>query len=147
MSDATAIDRDHDAPPGALAMLGLVAALVTLLCERVLPRWRGCPVTGAALLEVQHAMVLLAAVAWDELDAPETRAGAWRMEAAALRMRDAMRALMATIESRPALRRRRWTVAPRAPRREGGGARPLRGFAATWAPLARARDGPGPEPP
>ena len=107
----------------ALAILGLVAALVCLVTERVLPRWSPRPgsADAAALWRVQLALAALAVTAWRQVerlgpDAPPTT----ELEDRAAEMHDAMRALVpcaARMRRRPPVPGtvRPALVSPRAP--------------------------------
>lgn len=136
-------DPEADARAFALAILGVVAALISLLTVRLLPVWRGCgPVEARALLRVQVAMVALAGVAWRQMETP-SRVGARRMQDCADTMHEAVLHLVRVVRApvrrvgRPATRRRA---------AESGstlGAHPTQ-----VAPVLgeHARDGPAPRP-
>lgn len=146
MTNGAAIPRDPSpAPPGAqaLALLGMVAALLCLIAERVLPRLRADGSTGAALVQVHAAMALLAAAAWREIeraDAPGAPSGpSLALEEAAALLHDAMRALLACL----ARRARRPVPGSSLRRAEGGSLVPLSAPRRSPAPCGgRARDGP-----
>ena len=145
-------------PAAALATLGMVAALVCLLAERVLPRiaqgGMGRDVRVAfALLEVQHAMLGLAAAAWREVEmvpygtsiqacaepvdvTPEVAMATTRMHAA---LTDLMALLSACPRARPASRPSPLSGRGAAP---SASVRPRAARRAGRAHAGRARDGP-----
>ena len=133
-------DHDEEAEAGAfaLATLGVVALLLSLLSARVLPRLAGCGAAQPMLLRLQCAMTLLAALAWREVEAPSADPRALdAMEAAALRMQAALADLMAVL-ARLRIRRSHPAsgLGPASP-----GLAPCRA-ALPCAPSPRARDGP-----
>lgn len=113
--------------PGAhaLATLGMVAALVCLLTERVLPRLAAGRAGAdarvvAALLAVQHAMLGLASAAWREIEAVPLPGGSYdalgvspEVEVATERMHGALVALMAALAAHPQAPLRLTNAAPR----------------------------------
>ena len=135
---------DHRSPHAAsaypLALLGMVAALVCLLTEQVLPRWRARDASEAvALLRVQLAMAALAAAAWQRLENEDAGArGALALEDRAADMLDAMEGFMACVV------RGRRAGPPRPPstRRRGPSASPPVRAVALEPVEARARHGP-----
>lgn len=95
----------------ALALLGMVAGLVCLLSERVLPRIArdaGADMEVlAAYLEVHHAMQLLAAAAWREIETVPKEAGSGpyavtvELDVATRSMHATLTRLMTLLASRP----------------------------------------------
>ena len=137
---------DHPTAAEALATLGLVAALVCFLMERVLPRWRPRDWHEAAtLMHLQSEMAALAAVAWRQVERPEGPDLSDAMAERAEAMRDALLALLACA-MRGGVRRSPFRpVRPGRAGHAGGwastsGAAPL----AATASAALARDGPPP---
>ena len=136
---------DRDASPSApqaaaLATLGLVALVISLLTQRVLPRLIGCAQTDAAVLRLQSSMAVLAALAWRQIEAPEEEAQLLdAMEGAALALRAALLDLLTGMG-----RMRRPAGLPGAARRMApSSARPIPAPALPATP--RARDGPPPQ--
>lgn len=132
-------------PPGALALLGFVAALLCLISERVLVRGGRCAVTDAALLDLQVAMGALASAAWRQVEAGEgavpSAASTRRVEAALRALIVALRAfLTATARDRPPSR------AIRRVRREARRAIPSLPTSDPAMRAGLARDGPARAP-
>ena len=144
-------ERAHDdfypqpgAPvPGALALLGMAALILRMLTLHLLPRLAShrCPAIDGALLDIQRGMVVLAAVAWRDVEANphvpasvDTEVAGEAVLAALARLSIAMARL-----PRPRLRpcpdgkRRRRSAAP--PRRPLSAPRPA-------TTPSRPRDGP-----
>ena len=142
MNDAANQHPDDLACAPALAMLGMVAALICFIAERVLPRWSGQAEAGAALLRVQIAMVALAGAAWRDLEAGGTDEAAWEeMQGCATAVLSAMQALLAATRRTGGAR---WTagqgVSPKA--RQAWGIPARRELAVRAMPAGLARDGP-----
>ena len=135
---------DHDPePPAPLALLGLVAALLCFVAERVLPRWGREPEAVAMLAPLHLAMAGLAGAAWRNLDAPQDDLR--ELEAHAGALLAAMAALATWIERERCLRARLrpWRPAARLCVARTGPCVPVRAPApARRATRARPRDGP-----
>ena len=130
---------ETDPASGALATLGLVALLLTLLTRRLLPACAGCAAAHAPLLRVQVAMAVLCGLAWRDIEAPGRTPGSLdAMEAAARALRAALSDLLAALMRHRAPRR--WPAGLRRP----SAAPALRGSPAPCLRTAgvRARDGP-----
>ena len=113
---------DSDDPPAALplALLGMAAALICLLCARLAP-WMGelrrDAAATAALLRIHHAMLVLCALAWEGLERADGRvcadgAATERMAAAAVRLERAVIDLVARLPRQGARQPRSIRVAP-----------------------------------
>ena len=106
-NEAPTPDPTDDAPPGALAMLGVVGLLALILRLFLLPLAGRCLVVDGTLVRMQGALVVLAAAAWAELEAAEhgrpVSLASARTEAACERVLLALRAVMAALAK---LRRR-----------------------------------------
>ena len=137
---------DHPAAAEALATLGLVAALVCFLVERVLPRWRPRDWHEAAtLMHLQGEMAALASVAWGQVERPEgpdlTMAMAGRAEV----IRDALLALLACAMRGGGQRSPFRPAKPGCARNDGARAKaPGAALAMATAGDGLARDGPPP---
>ena len=137
----------HETRPGgacALGLLGMVAALLCFLAERVLPRMgrEADAATVGAFLNLAHAMQLLAAVAWREIETEPHEGGATSaLHDAAERMHGALLALVGVLAQGGGRRRRVPNAARRVAAREGRALspRPVRGRPTH---RQRARDGP-----
>ena len=128
-----------DAAAFALAMMGMVAALICLLSDRVLPRFgaRMERADAEALLRVQVAMLGLAGAAWRGVEAPEA-APSRAMETWAAALHDAVAALaLRASRRRPTARR---PFAAPAPARRA--APPATRVVAARVGAAHPRDGP-----
>ena len=130
-----------DAAQGtALATLGMVALLIALLTERLLPRCAGCALARGPVLRMHAAMATLAVLAWREIETPSRGSeGLDAMMPAATAMLDALRDLLAVLARRPG------RPFPSCGRGEASSAAlPETGAPARRALAVRARDGPGP---
>ena len=145
----------------ALGLLGVVAALVCLLTDRILPRvalgmtrhGNGTARVAAAYLDVLCALHLLAATAWREIEAEEEGAACHgvspELHHAAQAIHAAMHALMTALARCPAAGRGMPNVAPPrvAGRRDRSQPGEMLELVQSHAPYPwNARDGPGPPP-
>lgn len=134
--------RTHDPDGHALATLGMVALVVMLLVQRILPRCTGEVAMAPLVLRLQRAMTVLAILAWREVEAPRRGTVALdEMEPAAREMLAALRDLLSLIA-----RQRRGGGRPFARRpAPGEGHAPFLREPVPFddpAPSVRARDGP-----
>ena len=131
------------AASAALATLGMVGLLLFTLTERVLPRCRGVEGAEDALLRLNLSMSALAALSWQDVEAPSRSAALLeRMVPVVTTLRDALLEVLAILARSPAWRR--------LARRGCGAGGPVDAEASRGPALARRgvsglpRDGPPP---